>query len=108
MEQKVARCRRRRMNPSRDRRKRSQFLRSPVRIETIPELAADPDNARQPAGKITESNGLDEIVKTTEYRGYLRKSGLFARDGDHEKDRRPRQRSIDALRVDRHPVPTLP
>ena len=74
-------------------------------METIPEIATDPGNARQAAGKITESNSLDEIVKSTEYGGNLRESGLLVRDGDHKKDRRRRQRSIDALRVDRHSVP---
>src|ERR1700692_1627620 len=77
-------------------------------METIPEIAADPGNARQAAGKITESDRLDEIVKSTEYGRNLRESGLFARDGDHKKDRRQRQRSVDALGVDRHSVPTLP
>src|ERR1700684_4152430 len=96
------------MSRSRDRRKRSQFLRSPVRTKALPEIAADSGNARQAAGKIAEADGLDEIVKPTEYRGNLRQGGLPAGDGGHEKERRPRQRSVYALRVDRHSVPILP
>src|ERR1700749_217625 len=95
------------MNRSLDRSKRSQFLRSLTGMKTVPEIAADPDNARQAPRKIAESNGLDQIVKTAEHGANLRESGLLTRHGDHQKDGRRRQRSVHALRVDRHPVPTF-
>ena len=66
MEQKVARRRGRRMDRSLDRRERFQFPWPAFGMETIPEIAADPGDARQPAVEIAESDGLDEIVKVAE------------------------------------------
>ena len=88
MEEQIARRRRRRVNRPLDRRKRLEFLRPLVRMEAIPEIAADAGDARQPAGKIAKSDSLDEIVEPTEHGADLRERGLFARDGDDEKDRR--------------------
>ncbi|MGN6411502.1 MAG: hypothetical protein ACTHK9_08645 [Nitrobacter sp.] len=48
-------------------RKSSQFLRPLVEMKTIPEIATDSDDARQPGGKIAESDGLDEIIKTVQH-----------------------------------------
>src|ERR1700733_14931720 len=45
MEKKVAGCRRRGMGGPLARRNPSELLRSPVQLETIPEIAADPGNA---------------------------------------------------------------
>src|SRR6202035_2830858 len=76
-------------------------------MQAIPEIAADSGNTRQMGGKITESDRLDEIVKPAEHGENLRQRSLFACHGDHQKNCSPRQRRVDALRVDRHPVPTL-
>ncbi len=76
-------------------------------METIPEIPTDPGNAGQTAGQIPESDRLDEIVEPLEDGGHFRQSRLFVSDGDHQKNCRLRQRRVDALRVDRHPVPIL-
>jgi hypothetical protein len=108
MEEKIARRRRRRVDRPLDRRKGFEFLRSLARMETVPEIASDPRDARQPTGEVAKPHRLDQIVQPIERRADARQGGLLGRDGDHEKDRRPRQGRIDALRIDRHPVPTVP
>jgi hypothetical protein len=108
MKQKIARRRRRRVNRSVDRLKPLQLARPLIQMQAIPQIASDADDARQAAGQIAKSDGLDEIVKAVERGRDLRKSRRFIADGDYKKDGRQRQRRIDALRVDRNPVPTFP
>src|SRR5579883_3168562 len=96
------------MSRSFDRRKRLQFLRSPAEVETVPKVAADSHDARQPCRKIAESDRLDEIIQPFQHRTDSRQSDRFIRDGDYEKNGCARQRRVDALRIDRHPVPILP
>src|SRR5882672_3896499 len=95
------------MDRALDRGKRFQLLRSLVDVETIPEIATNSDDARKSARKIAERDGLDEIVKPVEHGEHACERRLLARDGDHKKDGGSRQGRIDALRVDRHPVPVL-
>jgi len=86
MEEKIARCRRRRMDRPLDWRKWFQFPGTAVKMKTIPERAADSDNAREPRGQIAKSDRFDEIVEPIERGADLCESGLFASDRDHKKN----------------------
>ena len=64
---------------------RSQFLGAAVWQDTVPKIAADRGDTRQPAGEIAEPDRLDEVVKAIEHRTGFGDSVRFARDGDDKK-----------------------
>jgi len=66
MEEKIAGCRRRRMDRALYRRKDLELLRPLLEVEAIPEIATDSNDARQARGKIAEAHSLDEIIKPIE------------------------------------------